>query len=215
LKNALNHALRWELIARNPADFVDTPRLERYEINPLTPDEARTFLTALRGERLEAVYSVALAIGLRRGEILGLRWQDIDLELGYMMGSKQQQRWARQTQLVEPKSAKSRRPLRSVRLKIRFGSGTGIRNLNLAVNRSLQPVQKLRSEFIDCRCVSPFATVYRRRCCTNQAVGRPVRRLPDHVQLVKDARVKTVIELARRSQTRRLMRQESTRAPGR
>jgi integrase len=65
----------------------------------------------MRGERLEALYSVALAMGLRRGETLGLRWQDVDLDLGYLKVSKQQQRWERQTQLVEPKSARSRRPL--------------------------------------------------------------------------------------------------------
>jgi integrase len=111
LRNALNHAVRWELLSRNPAAFVDAPRLEHYEINPLTPDEARIFLAAMRGDRLEALYSVALAMGLRRGETLGLRWQDIDLDLGYLRVSKQQQRWARQTQLVEPKSARSRRPL--------------------------------------------------------------------------------------------------------
>ena len=111
LSNALNHAIRWNLISRNPAVLVDAPRLEHYEINPLTPDEARVFLAAMQGDRLEALYSVALAMGLRRGEILGLRWQDVDLDLGYLKVSKQQQRWARQTQLVEPKSARSRRPL--------------------------------------------------------------------------------------------------------
>jgi integrase len=95
LKNALKYAVRWELVSRNPAAFVDAPRLEQFEIHPLTPDEARTFLAAMRGERLEALYSVALAMGLRRGETLGL----------------QQQRWARQTHLVEPKSSRSRRPL--------------------------------------------------------------------------------------------------------
>jgi integrase len=111
LKNALKHAVRWELISRNPAAFVDVPRLEHYEIHPLSPEEARTFLAAMKGERLEALYSVALAMGLRRGETLGLRWQDVDLELGYLRVSKQQQRWARQTHLVEPKSSRSRRPL--------------------------------------------------------------------------------------------------------
>jgi integrase len=46
----------------------------------MTPDEARTFLQAVRGDRLEALYAVALAVGLRQGEALGLRWQDVDLE---------------------------------------------------------------------------------------------------------------------------------------
>ncbi len=48
----------------------------------------------------------------------------------------------------------------------RFGSGPGIRTLNLAVNRSLQPVQNYCYEFAECRRVPRFATVYRRRCCT-------------------------------------------------
>src|SRR5438093_9586059 len=65
------------LVSRNVARLVDRPRIERKPINPLTPDEARRFLTAIRGHRLEALYSVALALGLRQGEALGLRWDDV------------------------------------------------------------------------------------------------------------------------------------------
>jgi hypothetical protein len=53
------------------------------------------------------------------------------------------------------------------RLEFGFGSGAGIRTLNLAVNRSLHPVQKYLLEFAACRCVPPLATVFRRRCCTS------------------------------------------------
>jgi hypothetical protein len=56
------------------------------------PDEARRFLQALDGHRLEALYSVALTMGLRQGEALGLRWKDVDLELGYLRVEKQLQR---------------------------------------------------------------------------------------------------------------------------
>jgi integrase len=111
LRAALNQAVRWQLITRNPATLVDGPRVEQYEINPLSPAEARTFLAALRGDRLEALYSVALTMGLRQGEALGLRWQDIDLELGYLRISKQLQRIDRKLQLVEPKTKRSRRNL--------------------------------------------------------------------------------------------------------
>ncbi len=60
--------------------------------------------------------------------------------------------------------------LTAVRISnFRFGSGPGIRTLNLAVNRSLHSVQKPRSEFAECRQVPPFAMVYRRRCCTDSS----------------------------------------------
>ena len=54
--------------------------MPRFEIRPLTSEQARKFLAAVSGDRLEALYAVALAIGLRKGEALGLRWDDIDLE---------------------------------------------------------------------------------------------------------------------------------------
>jgi integrase len=97
--------------ARNAAALVDGPRVERFEIRPFTNDEARVFLQALKGDRLEALYSVALTMGLRQGEALGLRWQDIDLDLGYLKVSKQLQRLDGKFLLVEPKTSRSRRTL--------------------------------------------------------------------------------------------------------
>lgn len=111
LRTALSQAARWGFIARNPANAVDGPRVERFEIRPFTPDEARNFLVAIRGDRLEALYSVALTMGLRQGEALGLRWQDVDLEMGYMRIDKQLQRIDGKFQLVEPKTHRSRRSL--------------------------------------------------------------------------------------------------------
>lgn len=99
------------LITRNPAALVRGPRVEQFEIKPFTPAEARSLLHALKGERLEALYSVALTMGLRQGEALGLRWQDVDLELGYLRVSKQLQRIDGRLQLVEPKTTRSRRSL--------------------------------------------------------------------------------------------------------
>ena len=111
LRNALNQAMRWELVSRNVAMLADGPRVEQFEIHPLTPDEARQFLTSIRGDRLEALYSVALTMGLRQGEALGLRWQDVDLDMGYLRISKQLQRINGKLQLVEPKTRRSRRSL--------------------------------------------------------------------------------------------------------
>jgi integrase len=111
LRTALNQAHRWGLITRNSAALVDGPRVERFEIQPLTPDEARRFLASIKGHRLEALYSVALTLGLRQGEALGLRWQDIDLDLGYIRVNKQLQRPNGSFQLMEPKTQKSRRTI--------------------------------------------------------------------------------------------------------
>ncbi|MFD7641787.1 tyrosine-type recombinase/integrase [Kitasatospora sp. NPDC059795] len=80
LKSALEHAVREEEIPRNVARNVrtGTPRPRRFE--PLTADEARTFLTAAKGHRLHALFELALRTGLRKGELLGLRWEDLDLD---------------------------------------------------------------------------------------------------------------------------------------
>jgi integrase len=111
LRTALNQAVRWGLIARNSASLVDGPRVPTYEIQPFTPDEARRFLAAAKGDRLEALYAVALTLGLRQGEALGLRWQDVDTELGYLRIAGQLQRFDGEFHLVEPKTARSRRTI--------------------------------------------------------------------------------------------------------
>ncbi|THA23004.1 site-specific integrase [Streptomyces sp. A1277] len=82
LKSALEHAVREEEIPRNVARNVrtGTPRPRRFE--PLTTDEARRLLTAAQGHRLHALFVLALHTGLRKGELLGLRWEDLDLDAG-------------------------------------------------------------------------------------------------------------------------------------
>lgn len=111
LRTALGLAARWDMVSRNVARLVDRPRIQRKEINPLTPDEARSFLAAVRGHRLEALFSVALALGLRQGEALGLRWDDIDFAAGTLRISHQLQRIDSKLTLVPPKTEKSRRTL--------------------------------------------------------------------------------------------------------
>ncbi|MFI6700579.1 tyrosine-type recombinase/integrase [Streptomyces sp. NPDC050509] len=82
LKSALEHAVREEEIPRNVARNVrtGTPRPRRFE--PLTADEAREFLAAANGHRLQPLFELALHTGLRKGELLGLRWEDLDLAGG-------------------------------------------------------------------------------------------------------------------------------------
>ncbi|CCF85810.1 tyrosine-type recombinase/integrase [Nitrolancea hollandica] len=109
LRRALNQALRWGLIPRNVATLVDPPKSTRPALRFLSTDEARVFLGSVRGHRLEALYTVALALGLRQGEALGLAWEDVDLEAGLLTIRYALQRVDGKLTRVAPKTEKSRR----------------------------------------------------------------------------------------------------------
>ena len=111
LRCALNMALKWGLVSRNVATLVGPPRIQRKEIRSFTPEEARTFLEAIKGDRLEALFSVALSLGLRQGEALGLRWQDVDFDARTLRVNFAIQRIEGRLQMVEPKTERSRRVL--------------------------------------------------------------------------------------------------------
>jgi integrase len=82
LHKALKQAVADGLIPRNVTEAVKAPRSEKKEFRPLSPEQARTLLDAVEGDRLEALYVLAISTGLRQGELLGLKWEDIDLESG-------------------------------------------------------------------------------------------------------------------------------------
>jgi integrase len=82
LRRALNQAVKWGLVPRNVTGVVDPPKGERKEREFLSPDEVRTFLGALAGHRLEPLFVTAIALGLRKGKLLALRWRDGDLAGG-------------------------------------------------------------------------------------------------------------------------------------
>jgi integrase len=86
--------------------------VKKADIQPLSPTEARRFLEAIRGDRLEALYTVALALGLRQGEALGLRWQDVNLETGTLFVRVALQKHKGEYVLAPVKTDKSRRVLR-------------------------------------------------------------------------------------------------------
>jgi integrase len=109
LRQALGQAERWGLVTRNAARLAEPPRVPRREVRPLSPDQARLFIEAIRSDRLEALYLVALGAGLRQGEILGLTWTDIDFEGATLTVRNALQRVNGQLTLVEPKSVTSRR----------------------------------------------------------------------------------------------------------
>jgi integrase len=82
LHKALVQAERLELVARNVCDLVDAPRMVEQELQVLDREQVRTLLEAAHGDRLEALYVLAVTTGMRRSELLALRWRDVDLAAG-------------------------------------------------------------------------------------------------------------------------------------
>ena len=111
LRTALNQAVRWELVSRNVAALTDAPRHLARQIEPLTPRQATALLAAVAGHRLEGLITVAVGLGLRQGESLGLRWEDIDFETGVLVVRQTLERAGREPRFEEPKTARSRRTI--------------------------------------------------------------------------------------------------------
>jgi integrase len=112
IRRALNVAVRWQLLAVNPALLVDAPRAAQHEVIPLTAVQARQLIAAAADDRMQARWLVGLALGLRQGEALGLWWEDIDLDARLLRIRRGLQR-QRGSGLVfiEPKTARSKRTI--------------------------------------------------------------------------------------------------------
>ena len=111
LRSALSDAQRLQLVSINAAELVKVPQPTRRQINALSLDQSRAFLGFAAKHRLGALFSVALACGLRLGESTGLRWDDVDLETGEIRIRQQLQRVGKKLVLVALKTDKSRRTL--------------------------------------------------------------------------------------------------------
>ncbi|MGH2517877.1 MAG: tyrosine-type recombinase/integrase [Ktedonobacterales bacterium] len=82
IHRALDAAMRLDLIARNPADRVTAPRPTHHDMRILSQEQAVALLAGVAGDRLEALYVLALSTGARQGELLGARWADVNLDAG-------------------------------------------------------------------------------------------------------------------------------------
>ena len=82
LHKALKQAVQDGLIPRNATEAVKAPQVRREEMRPLSAEQVKVLLEVARGDRLEALYVLAIHTGLRQGELLGLKWEDVDLESG-------------------------------------------------------------------------------------------------------------------------------------
>ncbi len=110
LHTALEHAVKWNLVARNVASLVSVPHSDPQEVRALTSDEARKLIEVARDHWLEPLLILALTTGLRRGELLALRWSDIDVSHGIMQVRRTANRYAGYGFVEnDPKTKRSRR----------------------------------------------------------------------------------------------------------
>jgi len=105
----MNQAYQWQVIHRNPVDLVKGPRVPRFQARVLDVAAARKFVRAARKHRLGPLFLVAIAVGLRLGEVLALRWADVDLKGQSLTVRFALQRVGKKLEFVEPKSDRSRR----------------------------------------------------------------------------------------------------------
>jgi len=112
LHKALNQALKLGLIGRNPAQAVSRPKVSHKEMRVLTSDQARTFLSAAESTRYQALFHLALHTGMREGELLGLKWEDLDWVTRQLQVKRQLQRMSgKGLVFAEPKTAAGRRTI--------------------------------------------------------------------------------------------------------
>ncbi len=106
LHKALDHAVRWGLVPRNVCDAVSLPKQTRHEM------QARQLLVAARGHSLEGLLTLAVTTGMRSGELLALKWQDINFDTGSLHIRRSMGYISRKDYLeFEPKTAKGRRKI--------------------------------------------------------------------------------------------------------
>jgi integrase len=100
----LHRAVRRALVTRNVAAAVDPPKARTPEMRLLSSTQARTLLDAANGNMLEALYVLAVTTGMRQGEILGIRWEDVDLEAGTVRVRRTQTLAKGGPRLTDPKT---------------------------------------------------------------------------------------------------------------
>jgi integrase len=105
LHHALRDATRWSLVPRNVSDLVTPPRKAPYDFRVLLADQARAFPQAVKGDRLEALYVLAITAGMRQGELFGLRWADVNLQAGSVRLVRQLKTKSSRRQILLPRIA--------------------------------------------------------------------------------------------------------------
>jgi integrase len=112
LHKALGQAVKWHMVPHNVCEAVKAPRPAYKEMRALSAEETRRLLEAARGDRLEALYVLAVHTGMRQGELLALKWSDVDLENATISVRRTITKSGTRLLLGEPKTKKSRRTVR-------------------------------------------------------------------------------------------------------
>ena len=137
LRKALQQAVRDDVLPRNVCDAVTAPRQTKKEMEPLTPEQAKRLLENVREDRLRALYVLAITAGLREGELLGLRWEDVNLERKLLQVRRQLTRTRDGLSFTAPKRGKAR----VVRL-------TDMATAALEAHREAQNEERARAGFL-------------------------------------------------------------------
>ena len=137
LQKALDQAVSDGLVPRNVVKGIRLLQTKKKEIQPLTPEQARILLDAAGDDRLEALYVLAVATGLREGELLALKWEDVELEDAVLRVRHTLTRTGGKVTLGPPKTKKSRR---SVGLTQR-----AVEALRAHLSRQLEEMERMGS----------------------------------------------------------------------
>src|SRR5215204_2929639 len=141
LHKALAQALKWNMILRNASDAVKAPRPAPEEMHPLSPDQARKLMEAAHGDKLEALYILAVHTGMRQGELLALKWEDVELNEGIIRIRHTLARSGGRIALGEPKTKRSRHPVHL--------TGAAVEALKAHLEQQLEDIERLGDLYRD------------------------------------------------------------------
>jgi integrase len=192
LRKALNDAVLWGLLVRSPLLGVKPPRHTRPEMHAWSPNEARRFLRSVEGDRLYGLWVLILATGMRRGELAGLRWADVDLDAGVLAVRRSRVSVAYAVDESDPKTRSSVRTIsldaraiavlrayRRFQLEERLAWGRAWTDTGYVFTREDgYPLHPERITVLLGRLVESSARSSATRRCDNQS---PVRKRPNRV----------------------------------
>jgi integrase len=185
---ALGDAVRWGYVARNAADATDPPKVATPEMQVWSPAQLRTFLAHVRDDRLHAAWMLFATTGMRRGEVAGLRWVDVDLAAGRVSPRKPRVQVNYQVHVSEPKTAKGKRSLALDPATVAALKEHRVRQASerLAVGPGWQDSELVFTWGDGRRCIrsgspagltgSPARPACQRSACTTSATPTPPRR---------------------------------------
>jgi integrase len=141
LHKVLSQAVKWSLVPRNVTEAATAPRPSPKEMRPLRAEEVRKLLEAAKSDRLDALWVLAVHTGMRQGELLALKWTDVDLEAGKIGVRRTLTRESGHYTLGEPKTKRSRRTIKL--------TGAATQALRAHLGRQMEDIDRLGDLYRD------------------------------------------------------------------